>query len=647
MRPSAPPQLDARASAGWQWRSGSTGLFDGQKFRGALRAAYPSGYDLDYATIRAHARVARWDSAYARAILRRLVDNVIGTGMSANAAPMWEVIGGTMADDAKAALARKISQQFALYMQSHEPDATGRMTGYELQAFEFLNELGDGEAVIIQRFSGLSSRMSPVNLQFIDPDQVSTPYDGIAKTAADAAGNTLVDGFEVDTYGKEIAVYVQDPKDLSRTKYTRVPVNGPSGRRFVLHPGNYELVGQVRGIPILAPIIHDLQKITDYSLSELESAVINAVIAGYEVAGDSGKTSGFATGVQKAGAAVRDAGTSRVATAKIEAPGIWINHLPKGGDIKSFDTKRPNVNFGEFVKAVMRYIAAALSIPLEVLEESFNANYSASRASLILFWQRVENWRESLISQFLQPWYDTWFAEAARAGRFEAPGWNGADPVVRAAWLNVNWIGVSMPSIDPTKDADADDKRIAQGSTTREQVAMKYNGSDYGENVERLGRENEALAAANKSMQPPVPVGPTQAQADQAVADAEDQGQKAAAQAADRARMEAERAARAEREAMEARHAKDTQQILFSFERGRAEIKAFADAQGKIEGKLDDLLTRPEPQPPDPQPAPVINIAPAPVTVINEAKGATKTTVTHNPDGSIKETISEPVEARK
>ena len=126
----------------------------------------------------------------------------------------------------------------------------------------------------------------------------------------------------------------------------------------------------------------------------------------------------------------------------------------------------------------------------------------ASRASLILFWQRIENLRESLISQFLQPWYDTWFSEAVRAGRFAAQGFLDKDPLVRAAWLNVNWIGSSMPSIDPLKDAQADDARLAQGSTTRAQVAMRYNGSDFGENAETLTRENEALAAANKSMPP-------------------------------------------------------------------------------------------------------------------------------------------------
>ncbi len=499
----AAPSIPRAEAAAWNWRGGTATQFDGSKFRSALRAPYTSGYELDYTTIRARARAARWDSAYARGILRRLVDNVIGTGMSASCAPIWERIGSTLAPEAQAELARQITQQFHLYMQSHEPDATGRMTGYELQGYEYLNELGDGEAIIIQRFSGAASRMSPLSLQFIDADQVSDPFDAGLRKAVEAAGNALTDGFETDTYGREIAIHVRDPKSVA-PKYTRIPVNGPSGRRFVLHPGNYELVGQVRGVSYIAPVIHDLQKITDYGLAELEAAVINAVIAGYEVAGDSGRTSGYGASVKKASDATSTAGSTStdtgVAISKIDRPGIWINRLPKGGDLKSFDTKRPNVNFENFVKAIMLSIAASLSIPLEVLNMTFNQNYSASRASLILFWNRVQNLRGSLISQFLQPWYDTWFIEAVRAGRFSAPGWEKNDPLIRAAWLNVNWIGDSMPSIDPTKDADADDKRIAQGATTRTQVAMKYNGSDFAENAAALERENEALAKANSKL---------------------------------------------------------------------------------------------------------------------------------------------------
>jgi hypothetical protein len=50
-----------------------------------------------------------------------------------------------------------------------------------------------------------------------------------------------------------------------------------------------------------------------------------------------------------------------------------------------------------------------------------------------------------------------------------------------------------MPSIDPLKEADADDVRLSQGATTHEAVALKYNGSDYYDNADALMREDGKL----------------------------------------------------------------------------------------------------------------------------------------------------------
>ena len=50
-----------------------------------------------------------------------------------------------------------------------------------------------------------------------------------------------------------------------------------------------------------------------------------------------------------------------------------------------------------------------------------------------------------------------------------------------------------MPSIDPLKEADADDVRLLQGATNHEAVALKYNGSDFYDNADALQRESGKL----------------------------------------------------------------------------------------------------------------------------------------------------------
>ena len=105
-------------------------------------------------------------------------------------------------------------------------------------------------------------------------------------------------------------------------------------------------------------------------------------------------------------------------------------------------------------------------------------------------------------SQFLNLVFEAWLAEEVKAGRIPAPGFVGASPVIRRAWLNCSWLGASKPSIDPLKEANAARARIEDGATTREREALAYNGSDFAENAARLTIENVALAAANAPMKP-------------------------------------------------------------------------------------------------------------------------------------------------
>jgi lambda family phage portal protein len=479
----------------WRWSSGirNGNIFDGSKFRGST--FYPSSWDLDVEALRDKSRVAYWDSTQARSILGRLVDNVIGTGLSLESSPIWDLIGSGMSEDEQAKLSREIELRFHLWASSHEADASGRMNFYELQALEFSNRLLDGDQVVILRYSGDSARLNPLSIQFIGAEQVFNPYDSGFVNAAKSKGNRIVEGVEVTPAGEEVAFYITDPVTISSV---RVPVKGPSGRRFVLHPAVINQPGQVRGVPILAPLIHELQKITDYTVAELEASVLNAIMAVWiEPSADKNSSQPLA-GIRLRGAQSPEGPQQAPpAEAKFDKPGIIIQNLKAGEKIHSYDSKRPNVNFEAFVTGITKSLSASVGIPIEVLQMSFNANYSASRASLLLFWNTVEKWREATASQFLGPIFEAWFTEEVKSGRINAVGFLDGPPVVRRAWLSAAWIGAGKPSIDPLKEANAARTRIQDGLTTRERESMIYNGSDYRDNVKRLKIENELLREAN------------------------------------------------------------------------------------------------------------------------------------------------------
>lgn len=491
----APPTRGPVASTGWSWTGGLGTSWSGEKFPGALQ--YATGWSFNHEQLRRRSRIAYWDSPQARALLGRLVDNVVGTGLRLESAPVWRLVAPEWSEEQKQAWIDAVEARFHLWASSKEADATGRMNFYRMQAFHLLNYLRDGETFKVQRFSPDRGRMNPLEIQFLKPEQVYSP------TNKTAGGATIQDGIEMDANGKPVAYHVLNE---ATGKPVRIPARGEkSGRQFVLHSAIIDAVGQVRGIPVLANLVHELQKLTDYQIAEIEAAVVNATIAAWIEPSQEAPASRAFAGLAEADSsqAKTDAGDTRRAPPEIgyiRAPGLMVQNLKAGEKLNSYDTKRPNVNFENFLKAWKSSFSASLGIPVEVLDMTFGQNYSASRASLLLFWTVVERWRETMADDLLNPVYASWLAEEVRAGRVDAPGWE--IPVLQAAWLNADWIGIPYPAIDPLKEANAANARIAAGLTTREREAREYNRSEFSENVSRLKVENEQLAEANASMQP-------------------------------------------------------------------------------------------------------------------------------------------------
>lgn len=471
------PSATASASGG---ACGYALPFTGAKLKGSL-PSYLSKYALDHDALRAVSRRNYFESTQARGIVGRLGTNVVGTGLTLSCTPTWELVEPSWTDEQKQRFTRSVELRFFLWAQSHEADASGRRTFGELQSHEFASRLKDGETFAILRYSTDASRISPLSIQFVNPDQLcsSPSLTGGAKPE----GARVQDGIELDDAGRELALYVTDSVT---NDVRRIPFRGKS-RVFVLHPAITTEIGQVRGVSPVAMIAHELSKLTDYSVAEVEAAVNNAIIAGYIKPSQDANSSSPLAAAAAVSSAPADGGPT-----KVDKAGFWIQNLKAGEDLQSFDTKRPNVNFGGFVDTLSSYLCASLGVPLEIVKMMFAQNYSASRAALILYWQTVEGWRASLVSQFLQPVYKAWFSEEVAAGRILAPGF-GKSPVITAAWLTADWVGSSLPSIDPVKEAQADSIRLAQGATTYERNALKYNGSDFRDNCEKLRKEHEIL----------------------------------------------------------------------------------------------------------------------------------------------------------
>ena len=196
------------------------------------------------------------------------------------------------------------------------------------------------------------------------------------------------------------------------------------------------------------------------------------------------------------------------------APGAVID-LNEGEKAHDMNPGRPNANFGGFVEAICQQIGAALEIPYELLVKRFNASYTASKGALEEAWKMFRMYRDWLSKDFCQPVYEEWLAEAVAKKRIKAPGFF-TDPLIRKAYCKAQWNGPAKGMLDPVKEVNAAEKRVANGFNTRSNETMEITGGDFYNNIEQLKREEKEMrevkriaSSSNKpANQQPAPADP-------------------------------------------------------------------------------------------------------------------------------------------
>ena len=149
------------------------------------------------------------------------------------------------------------------------------------------------------------------------------------------------------------------------------------------------------------------------------------------------------------------------------------------------------------MEAICQYIGAALEIPYELLVKRFNASYTASKGALEEAWKMFRMYRDWLASDFCQPIYEEWMAEAVAKKRIDAPGFF-TDPLIRKAYCRAEWNGPAKGILDPVKEVSAAEKRVQNGFSTRSSETREMTGGDYYSNADQLKQEEKKLSEVKK-----------------------------------------------------------------------------------------------------------------------------------------------------
>ena len=343
----------------------------------------------------------------------------------------------------------------------------------------------NGECFIKLNYFETPKNPYSLKLEILEPDRIYTPNNMISD-------KSVVEGVKIDKNGRIEGYYVSSEHPLDATGGVSekfVKVYGSENQKNIIHLLFTERPEQVRGIPILSPVIENLKQLGNYTEAELMAAVISGMYAIF-IESEAENSSGADVGELEA--VENDSLVDSEDETTIElAPGM-IMGLNPGEKAKATNPGRPNAQFDPFVTSILRQIGSALEVPYELLIKHFTASYSASRAALLEAWKMFRKRREWFVENFTQPVYEEWLNEAYLLGRVELKNY-GTDFLIDKAWCGSQWNGPSQGQIDPLKEANAAVIRINNGLSTRTRETAELNGGDFEQNIRILAKESKLL----------------------------------------------------------------------------------------------------------------------------------------------------------
>jgi lambda family phage portal protein len=474
-------------------------VWDGEKFPGGYGAT--NLLAEDYWTLRARSVELFETNLYARGLIRRLITNEINTGLHLECEPSEKVLGKE--EDDLADWAEDVENRFELWGNSAELcDHSELLTFWGLQRAARMEALISGDVLVVMR---QDARTGLPRMQLLSGACVQTPFD-----VKPQGKNKIKHGVELDTLGRQVAYWTyQEDADGNRTP-KRIPAVGEkSGRRLAwLVYGTEHRLDDVRGKPLLALILQALKELDRYKDAVLRKAVINSILAMFiskEVAAPGTRPMAAGAVLAEGYTDTSNGGSPRVYNFAGHTPGLVLDELQVGEKPHAFQSNIASERFGEFEKAVLSTIAWANEIPPESFVLSFDSNYSASQAATNEFKMYLNKVRTEFGFAFCQPIYVEWLLSQLLSDRIEADGlidawgdWKKYD--IFGAWTQADWSGAIKPAIDQAKLVRAAAEAIDAGLTTRARMAREIFGMKASRVLQRLVRENAALALARKPL---------------------------------------------------------------------------------------------------------------------------------------------------
>lgn len=425
------------------------------------------------ATLRDRSRAAARNDGFAKGAIEALVSNLIGTGIK----PLSQAPDDLVVEFRGRRMPFRQAVH-ALWLEwTDHSDADGRLDFYGQQAQVARAWLEGGDCFARVRDRRPEDRLPvPMQVQVLEPELCPHTHHALLPS-----GNRVRAGIEFDRIGREVAYWFHpirpgDTQDFDASRLVRVTNDE---FRPVAHVYDPLRPGQIRGIPHLTPALIALHEASKFADATLMRQQIANLFAGFvkRPAGIGDDPVNPLTGLPN---------TSGELPPMVGMEPGTIQELDVGEEIEFSDPPKVGQEFADFMRQILRGVAAATGVPYEVLTGDMTGlNDRTMRVVLNEFRRRIQAWQHQLIAyQFCRPIWNAWMDRVFISGVLQIPASYVEDP---RPWRAVKWMPPKWAYIHPVQDVLAQERAIRAGFISRSAVV-----AENGEDAEAIDAEQKA-----------------------------------------------------------------------------------------------------------------------------------------------------------
>jgi lambda family phage portal protein len=426
-----------------------------------------AGSDMsgEWDIITGRARDLDQNNGWVNAGIDRRVESVMGGQIRLSAQPQQELLNRDY--DWRMGWTAEVQARFKSWSNDieHRNDARQRLSFGAQAKLAYLTYVRDGEACAEIR-DDARGIANTTNVLLIEPERVSQPANA-------AESQTLRRGIRYDKNGAPLGYYVRsgnqsDPApDSQSLRWDYIPVRGKTGRAKFVHVYSLRRVEQNRGVSRLAEVMLPAKMLDRVDRAEVNAALKSAIFSLFVKSPGTTEDLEAALAPASDGPAI-DPWIEQYLTERKNNPvrveGAQVNHLLPNEDVVVPERSSPNSNYASFAQFILRKVAGSLGVATPQLSGDWSAiNYSSARALLNEIWRSFLEDRHYFTQHFLTPIYAAWLELEVALGAVKIPGGPVNFYRNKTAICMAEWIGPGRGSVDPLKEANANNLDAAAG----------------------------------------------------------------------------------------------------------------------------------------------------------------------------------------